>query len=481
MDLISTTFLFFVLISLAVYYLLPFRFQNIWLLIVSIVFYLTWGIGFTIFLFLVTIINFYIARAIEKQSKHRKIYLWIGIILNFSSLFFFRLTSSGYLIRLIEYFTRHPADGSLSILNVLLPIGFSFYILQAISYLIDTYQKQIRPSENFVDFFLYMAYFPKMVSGPIERARSFLPQLSKPRRVDITTISRSFTLLFIGLVRKVLIAEVLKSAIPEFMFTKPLEYAAIDLLFGIAIYGFWLYNDFAGYTGIVRGISGFFGIELTPNFQQPFFARSFVEFWNRWHISLSFWLRDYIYFPLSRSLFRRISDQKNLISIFLPPIVTMLASGFWHNLGFYMLSWGALHGFYQATERFFSTRKPGLPANKQPTTIQILNVLKINILLIPTWILFGSGGLQKAFRFSTALFTAEGKPTVLPVLIIVPITWIVVSLLIDWFQYHSGDEFVFLRWNRYAQAGALAVLSCSLLMNNLWSEIPVASFIYQGF
>jgi alginate O-acetyltransferase complex protein AlgI len=481
MDLISSTFLFFVLFSLAVYYLLPFRFQNLWLLFVSLVFYLTWGISFTIFLLLVTTINFFLAKAIGNQSENRKIFLWIGLFLNISSLFFFRMTSSGYLVRLIEYITRQPANGSLSILNALLPIGFSFYILQAISYLIDIYQKQIQPSDNFIDFFLYMAYFPKMLSGPIERARSFLPQLSKPRRVDVTAISRSFLLLFIGLVRKVMIAEVLKAAIPEFLFTKPLEYAATDLAFGIAIYGFWLYNDFAGYTGIVRGISGFLGIELSPNFQQPFFARTFVEFWNRWHISLSFWLRDYIYFPLSRSLFRRISNQKNLISIYLPPLVTMLASGFWHNLGFYMLSWGALHGLYQATERFFSSRKPGLPANKKPAIIQILNILKINILLIPTWILFGSGGLQKAFRFSTALFTAEGKPTILPVVVIVPIAWIVISLLIDWFQYHSGDEFVFLRWNRYAQASALAALSFALFMNTLWSEIPVASFIYQGF
>ncbi|MHC1784649.1 MAG: MBOAT family O-acyltransferase [Anaerolineaceae bacterium] len=323
--------------------------------------------------------------------------------------------------------------------------------------------------------------FPRVLSGPIERARSFIPRLAKPRRVDVAALSRAFLLLIIGLLRKVLIAEIIKSAIPEFMFTKPLEYSAADLIFGIAIYGFWLYNDFAGYTGIVRGISGFFGIELSPNFQQPFFARSFVEFWNRWHMSLSFWLRDYIYFPLSRSLFRKLPNPRNLVSIFIPPLVTMLLSGFWHNLGLYMLGWGALHGFYQAVERFFSVYKPGPPAGKMPASIQIMNVLKINLLLIPTWILFASGSLQRAFRFAAALFTADGIPTVLPVHVIVPLVWIFISLFIDWFQYHSGDEFVFLRWHPYAQANALAVLFLALFLNTLWNEIPVASFIYQGF
>lgn len=481
MELISINFLLFSCLALAVYYLLPFRFQNAWLLVVSLAFYLTWGVGFTFLLIGVSLLNFYLARGMAANPGHKKALLLIGLALNAGSLFFFRLTSSGYIIRAVEYFSGQPAAGSLSILNALLPIGFSFYILQAISYLVDVYHKQITASDNIVDFSLYMAYFPRLLSGPIERARAFLPRLAAPRRVDAAAISRAFSLLMVGLLRKVLIAEVLKSAIPEYLFTRPMEYAGTDLVFGIAIYGFWLYNDFAGYTGIVRGLSGFFGIELAPNFQQPFFARSFVEFWNRWHMSLSFWLRDYIYFPISRGLFRRMPNPRNLISIIVPPLATMLFSGFWHNLGFYMLAWGALHGVYQAFERLFSVYKPGLPAAKRPAVLQIINAIKINILLIPTWILFASGSLQRAFRFMIALFTAEGVRAIMPVQMIIPLAWIGISLIIDWFQYHAGDEFVFLRWRRWAQAGALAAVALALFLNTLWNEIPVASFVYQGF
>ncbi len=481
MELISLNFLFFSCITLAVYYLLPFRFQNAWLLIASLAFYLTWGVGFTILLVGVSLLNFYLARGMAANPGHIKSLLLIGLALNAGSLFLFRLTSSGYIIRAVEYFSGQPAAGSLSILNALLPIGFSFYILQAISYLVDVYHKQIKASDNIVDFTLYMAYFPRLLAGPIERARTFLPCLAAPRRVDTAMLSRAFTLLMIGLLRKMVIAEVLRAAIPEFMFTRPMEYAASDLLFGIAIYGFWLYNDFAGYTGIVRGVSGFFGIELSPNFQQPFFARSFVEFWNRWHMSLSFWLRDYIYFPVSRAIFRRISDKYLILKVFLPSIITMLVSGFWHNIGAYMLAWGGLHGIYQSVERMIAFKLHGGIKNKHSGIVHFLNAITINLLLIPTWILFASGSLQRALRFVFVLINPDSPLTLPTIQMIVPTVWIIISLFIDWFQYHSKDEHVFLRWGHFAQAIALSAIFLSLFLYLLWSEIPVASFVYQGF
>jgi D-alanyl-lipoteichoic acid acyltransferase DltB (MBOAT superfamily) len=481
MELISFYFLFLTGVTLAIYYLLPFRFQNAWLLMVSLVFYLSWGVEFTLLLIGVSLVNFYIALGMAAHPGQKKAFLSLGLVLNSAMLFFFRLTASGYIIRAIEYFTGQPAAGSLSVLNALLPIGFSFYILQAISYLVDVYHKQIKPSDNLIDFTLYMAYFPRLLAGPIERARAFLPRLAAPRRVDTTVLSRAFTLLMIGLLRKMVIAEVLKAAIPEYMFTRPMEYAVYDLVFGIAIYGFWLYNDFAGYTGIVRGVSGFFGIELSPNFQQPFFARSFVEFWNRWHMSLSFWLRDYIYFPVSRAIFRRISDKYLVLKVFLPSIITMLVSGFWHNVGAYMLAWGGLHGIYQSVERMISFKSHGISIIKHSGFVHFLNAVTINILLIPTWILFASGSLQRAFRFVFVLFNTDIPFTVPTIQIIVPVVWLITSLLIDWFQYHYKDEYVFLRWGNFAQSTALAALALVLFLQHLWSEIPVASFVYQGF
>jgi D-alanyl-lipoteichoic acid acyltransferase DltB (MBOAT superfamily) len=481
MELISLNFLLFTGIALVVYYLLPFRFQNAWLLIASLAFYLTWGVGFTFLLVGVSLLNFYLARGMAAHSVYKKSLLILGLILNGAALVFFRLTASGYIIRAVEYFTGQPAAGSLSILNALLPIGFSFYILQAISYLVDVYHNQLEPSSNLIDFTLYMAYFPRLLSGPIERARAFLPRLAAPRRVDTTMLSRAFTLLMIGLLRKMVIAEVLRAAIPEYMFNRPMEYAATDLLFGIAIYGFWLYNDFAGYTGIVRGVSGFFGIELAPNFQQPFFARSFVEFWNRWHMSLSFWLRDYIYFPVSRAIFRRVSENYLVLKVFLPSIITMLISGFWHNVGAYMLAWGGLHGIYQSVERLISFKRHGATKFKHAGLAQVINAITINLLLIPTWILFASGSLQRAMRFVILLINPGSPYTIPTIQLIVPIVWIIISLLIDWFQYKSKDEHIFLRWGPFTQASALAFAVLAIILHLLWSEVPAALFVYQGF
>jgi hypothetical protein len=179
----------------------------------------------------------------------------------------------------------------------ILPVGLAYYTLQNISYLVDVRHKQIAASVDFIDFALYLAYFPKLLSGPIERARTFLPQLANPRRVDNETLARSFTLIIVGLLRKLLIASLFSGILFWNAFETPALYTAPELIGWIVIYGLFLYNDFAGYTSIVRGISGLFGIQLSHNFKQPYFARNLTEFWNNWHISLSHWLRDYIFFP----------------------------------------------------------------------------------------------------------------------------------------------------------------------------------------
>ena len=186
-------------------------------------------------------------------------------------------------------------------MTLLLPIGLAYYSLQNISYLIDIYRKQTVAATDFIDFALYLAYFPKLLSGPIERARTFLPKLAQPRHVDNKLLARSFTLIIVGLMRTLLIAGILLKMIFWDAFETPAKYTAPELIGWLLIYSLFLYNDFAGYTSIVRGVSGLFGLELSRNFSQPYFTRNLTEFWNSWHISLSHWLRDYIYFPLSRA------------------------------------------------------------------------------------------------------------------------------------------------------------------------------------
>jgi D-alanyl-lipoteichoic acid acyltransferase DltB (MBOAT superfamily) len=249
----------------------------------------------------------------------------------------------------------------------------------------------------------------------------------------------------------------------------------------IVLYGFWLYNDFAGYTSIVRGISGLFGIELSPNFQQPYFSRNFVEFWNRWHITLSHWLRDYIYFPISRALLRRIPNHNNPINIILPPVITMLISGLWHNFGFYMIVWGGLHGVYQILERLIAIWKPTLPPEKQPVWQQGLHMLVTFTLTVFAWVAFGSGSLSKALLFWKALFTSPGTSSYPYWMLFQPAFMLLICILLDWLQYHYKDENVFVRWTYFAKSSLLALIIIALFFNVLWGDVMQISFVYQGF
>ena len=229
-------------------------------------------------------------------------------------------------------------------LRILLPVGMSFYVLQAISYLVDSYQGHISNNVSFVNVALYLVYFPKLLSGPIERAGSFLPKLSVSRVVDNQQITQSVAMILIGLMRKVVVADVIIARISPNFYKSPDSFSAIDLFFWWIAFMISLYNDFAGYTSIVRGISGLLGIDLSPNFENPFFSTSITEFWNHWHMTLSHWLRDYIYFPLSRFLRRYNQNRTFIPNIVIPPLITMFLCGLWHGESWNYVLWGLFNG-----------------------------------------------------------------------------------------------------------------------------------------
>jgi D-alanyl-lipoteichoic acid acyltransferase DltB (MBOAT superfamily) len=377
-----------------------------------------------------------------------------------------------------------PRAGGID-LKFLLPVGFSFYILQAISYLVDVNRRRLPAAKNLIDFALCMAYFPKMISGPIERISNLLPKLEKPRKVDNDALARSFTQVVVGLVRKLVIAQVLSSSPPNDLFINPGGYAPLSLFIGLIIYAFWLYNDFAGYTCIVRGISGFFGIELMQNFQQPYLAHNFVEFWNHWHISLSYWLRDYIYFPISRWLARRYPDRENWINVAIPPTVTMLVSGLWHNFSSAMLLWGGLHGIYQVIERCLEIRRPIKFKGQRPLWRQGINICVVFCLTTVAWVPFASGSINDTYlfyrRLIKGLYLQFPEAIMLEAIdLILPGIVILLSLGMDWAQYHGKDEFIYLKWPLTIQSVLLAfsLLAIGLL---IYRTPVIPTFIYQGF
>jgi alginate O-acetyltransferase complex protein AlgI len=468
----SLLFLGFCAVTLALYYLLPRARQNLLLLAASYFFCFTISWRFALLLVLMTLAS-YTAGLRVAGKKRARMWLGLGIGFNLAVWLYFKGVSF-FIPQILSLLARmgwgDPGRG----LGILLPIGISFYTLQAISYLVDTYRGQIETSPPLRDFALYLAYFPKLTAGPIERPRGFLSQLAQARVVDNELIARSSFLVVLGLVRKIVIADTLLNAMPKKIFTAPAGFSALELAAWLLAYAFGVYNNFCGYTDIVRGISGFFGISLSPNFSSPFFSRSFSELWNRWHITLSHWLRDYVYFPVSRFLLKRDPSMKNLANIILPPMAAMLASGLWHGPRPRYLAWGLLMGIYLMAENIQSATRPALRPDQKPRWRQWLSMSKVLALALAAFAVF-SMDLRVVGKFFQQLFSFNRwtLPSSRVFLVMIPSLWI------DYVQNRRRDDFAFLAWPRPARA---LLLAAAMLAIFLFSQAKVDEpFIYQGF
>jgi alginate O-acetyltransferase complex protein AlgI len=474
MNITSLGFAGFVVLTLLVYYALPRRPQNILLVGVSYMFYITWSWWYALVLVVMTVVNFVLAQHLRTGDQAHRRRLWFGIGVNLLALAIFKYEDF-FVPDLRAALNDWGVKTGIGGLDILLPVGMSFYVVAVISYLVDVYRGQVEASRDPVDFALYMAYFPKLLSGPIERARAFLPKLAEQRFVDNERLSRSFTLIVIGTVRKVVFADTLFAMLPGQLFKQPGRFSSPQLIVYLIVYGFALYNDFAGYTSAVRGVSGLFGIELSPNFNVPYFSRNLTEFWNRWHITLSHWLRDYIYFPSSRALLRRNPSRANVPNLFVPPLLTMLVSGLWHGTGWAILVWGTLHGLYLIGERLLAFWRPAGPPHLQPRWRQGATTLVVFAVVMLAWVPFRAANLSITLDYWRGMvhFSDLEWPTARILIILIPAFWI------DWVQYRHNDELVFLRWPRLAQATLLAL---AILATFLMSQANTgAPFVYQGF
>lgn len=481
MGILSLHFFLFSGAVLLVYYVLPSQKQNYWLLLASYFFYLTWAWEFALTLAILTLITYFTALRMGREDGQRTGTLWLGIGFNLVALLFFRLNEF-FLPEFLEWISGAGAKFNLTSLNWIIPVGLSFYILQNISYLVDVSRKQILPSTNLVDFGLYLAYFPKLVAGPIERARTFLPKLARPRIVYDEQLARSLVLIIVGLLRKVVIADSLLAGTPGRILEQPIHYSAIELWGWLVIYAFALYNDFAGYTSIVRGVSGLFGIELSPNFNLPYFSHNFSEFWGRWHMTLSLWLRDYLFSPLTRSLMRRTPNRQNLLVVWLPPLVTMLISGLWHGIGWNMVLWGAVYGVYLSAQRLLSLRQASLSQARlpgaRPFWRQGLSMLLTFGLVTLAWVPFRLE-LPAALQYWQGLFRWEYMGMAYPRELKVGLVFLVPIILLDWLQWRYQDEVFIFRWPRLIQAVVLASVLFLIFLGSALDGAP--PFVYQGF
>lgn len=491
MAITSLAFAGFVLAAVVVYHLLPERAKQVWLLLVSLGFYALWDWRFGLLLLALSVANFWLGRRLAGAESRS--WLWLGIGLNLAVLVAFK-----YQHFYLDGLSRLLGGSELGALALLVPIGFSFYLVQVISYFVDVNLKRIQPEKDWLLFVLYLFYFPKLLSGPIERARTFIPKLTDPELVDSDVLKRSFGLVMIGLVRKLVVADSLLAMMPPDVFSNPLSYDAQHLVTWLLGYSFALYNDFAGYTSIVRGVSGFFGIPLSENFMRPYFSQDFTEFWKRWHISLSEWLRDYIFFPVTRRLLRVFRNREHLLNLVVPPMVTMLVSGLWHGISWHMLVWGGLHGLYQVVERFISLRRPAVPPDQKPAWRKAVSMGVVFVLAVVAWLpfrmdlataseylsgifnpaqwadpVFWKAGADLMGGKGILLWPSYGLPDTRIFLVILPALWL------DWRQEKHAKELFFLAWRPWGQAALLAAGSLLLLIvAGADGQVP---FVYQGF
>lgn len=344
---------------LGLYFVLPHRAQNRMLLLASYVFYGAWDWRFLSLIVFSTAVDYLVALQMSRstQAARRKALLMVSLVVNLGLLGVFK-----YLGFFVDSFVE-MADGlgwtvSAPVLHIVLPVGISFYTFQTLSYTIDVYRREMTPTTNFLNFALYVAFFPQLVAGPIERARHLLPEIEAPRQVTLHKLGRGAVLCLVGLIKKIAIADAIAPSVNA-VYANPAATGA-EILIATWLFALQIYCDFSGYTDVARGVARMLGFDLTRNFMQPYFATDIQQFWRRWHISLSTWLRDYLYIALGGNRRGRRRTQINLI-------LTMVLGGLWHGAAWNFLLWGGYHGALLAVHRAIAGRRHDSDGAPSPT------------------------------------------------------------------------------------------------------------------
>jgi D-alanyl-lipoteichoic acid acyltransferase DltB (MBOAT superfamily) len=315
------------------------RLQNAFVLGASYFFYGWWDWRFLLLILFSTVVDFHVGKAIghTKDIKRRKLLLWTSIIVNIGLLGFFKYYNF-FLDNFIAAYSFFGKAPNIQTLQIILPVGISFYTFQTLSYTIDIYRKKIAPTHDFISFAAFVSFFPQLVAGPIERASNLLPQFFRKRRFEYDKAVDGLRQILWGLFKKVVIADSC-GEYADLFFNHSDQYPGSALLLGALFFAFQIYGDFSGYSDIAIGTARLLGFDLMQNFAYPYFSRDIAEFWRCWHISLSTWFRDYVYIPLGGSRGGVLQKIRNVFIIF-------LVSGFWHGANWTFIAWGALHSLY---------------------------------------------------------------------------------------------------------------------------------------
>ncbi len=457
-------FLFFVLI---IYYCLKRKAQNIFLLFASYFFYGWWDWRFLGLLFLSTVVDYNVARLIGRAESisRKKQLLLVSLIVNFSILGFFK-----YYGFFIENFTIITDSVGLSLdpftLKVILPLGISFYTLQTVGYTIDVYRGKIKPCDSLTDFALFVSFFPQLVAGPIERASHLIPQLQRERVVNYEMIKKGCFLILFGLFQKMIIADNL-AVVVDRVFEAPAHFTSYELLIGLYAFAFQIYCDFAGYSNIAIGTALLLGVDIMENFNCPYFSVRIGDFWHRWHISLSTWLRDYLYFTMGGS---------RSGNVYINLMVTMTIVGLWHGASWMMLIWGAIHGLYLVIDRRFP-KKDSAAGNGPGLIGRMAGMILTFHLVCLSWVFFRAPTLGNATSYLTNLATHWGVFRV-DFFSRMALPFIAMMLIFDLFHQLADSVHFYNRWGVLGRAALYSFLFITILF---LSGANIEPFIYFLF
>ncbi|HYM92531.1 MAG TPA: MBOAT family O-acyltransferase [Chitinophagaceae bacterium] len=381
-------FVFFFTIFLTAYYLLRNNFpaRKYLFCFFSLYFFYKASGFFVVFVILSAIVDYFLSNAIYHQTKKRnkKLLLMASIVFNLGLLFYFKYTNF-FIATCNDLLKTH-----FNPLNILLPVGISFYTFENLSYTIDVYRGHFVPVKKFTDYLLFLSFFPKLVMGRIVRASDFIPQINKPYQVSENDFAKGFYLIVSGLFKKLIISDFISQNFVDYIFDDPSRYTGLECLFAVYGYAVVIYCDFSGYSDVAIGIAKWLGFTIPVNFTSPYQSKNITEFWRRWHISLSSWLRDYLYIPLG-------GNRKGVVRTYINLMLTMLLGGLWHGASWNFIVWGGLHGAALAFHKVWKEKTEKLfNLNKNSRFINALSVLITFHFVCFCWIFF------KSADFSTA-------------------------------------------------------------------------------
>jgi alginate O-acetyltransferase complex protein AlgI len=470
----SLTFVVFFAIVVALHYApLSWRVKKINLLIASYIFYAAWSPPFILLLWLSTMVDWKAAQWISSATRpgRRTLFLILSLAVNLGMLGYFKY--GGFLLENYTLFMRSlgvsyaPPEWS-----IVLPVGISFYTFQTMAYSLDVYLRRAEPAKSLLDFSLFVTFFPQLVAGPIVRPGQLIPQFATPHYATLRQFGWGLALMTVGLFEKVVLADSLLAPAVDPVYAAQGALHPLDAWVGTLAFSGQIFFDFSGYTTTAIGAALCLGFSLPDNFRFPYAAIGFSDFWRRWHISLSTWLRDYLYVPLGGNRKGRVRTYANLM-------ITMLLGGLWHGASWSFVVWGGLHGLYLSAERFLKEALPKNLALYQSLGFKIAMALLTYVLINVTWVFFRAQTIEQAFSVLGSMVTLRpDAQTVLHYNEIVPALIVIAGMVtVHWLMRTRSLEHVVTRAPQWALAAAWSAMLFGLVI----TQGSDSAFIYFQF